>query len=268
MPFQPPIRRVDDVTWKGKPTHYYVDANDKKVPGVTTILDKGVPTSWALKQWRGKVIAEYAIDHWDELTQLPVVERLTTLLEVPNQVTDAAKGRGTDVHKLADALVRGLEVIVPPELTGHVDAYVKFLDRYEPEALHVESTIVSYRYGYAGTLDGILRIGGGDYLCDIKTGRTGIYSETGLQLAGYRFADKLVLADGSEVDMPSVDGCLALHVTDRSCQVYPLKADEWMFERFLRIYRAAQWATDDYKGVVRPALDGPEQLDAQAMRLM
>lgn len=267
MSFQPPIRRVDD-TYKGRATHYYLDANDKKVPGVTTILDKGVPTSWALKQWRGKVIAEYAIDHWDELGQLPVTERLNTLLEVPNVATDLAKGRGTDVHRLADALVRGLEVIVPPELAAHVDAYVKFLDRYEPTALHVESTVVNYRYGYAGTIDGILRIGGGEYLCDIKTGRSGIYSETGLQLAAYRFASHIVLPDGSETAMPDVDGCLALHVTATGCQVYPLKADGWMFERFLRIYRASQWSTDEYRGVVRPALDGPEQLDAQAMRLL
>ena len=40
--FTPPARRIDKMAF-GKPTHYYEDANGKRIPGVTTILGDGLP---------------------------------------------------------------------------------------------------------------------------------------------------------------------------------------------------------------------------------
>jgi hypothetical protein len=61
--------------------------------------------------------------------------------------------------------------------------------------VHVEFSVASYRYGYAGTGDLIawLTVPGASvpssWLLDVKTNRSGIYGETALQLAAYRYAE-------------------------------------------------------------------------------
>ena len=230
--FAAPIKRHE--TAKG---HYYKDANGHRVPGVTTILGDGVPKP-ALINWAANSTAEAAVDRWDELTELSPSERLKTLQGARYEKTDRAKKRGTEVHGYAERLVKGEKVEgIPDELRGHVEAYVRFLDRYDVDPILVEATVISYRYGYAGTLDLIAEITDGKgerrtLLLDIKTNEKGIFGETALQLAAYRYADVYTDEAGTEFPMPAVDGCGAILVNSDEAKLIPCTADESVMKSF------------------------------------
>lgn len=232
MTFSPPIRRVNH--GRG---HSYVDSNGLKVPGTTHVLSNGIPKP-ALISWAANVTAEYAVDRWDELSEMKPSERLNRLKKARYADRDQAARRGTDVHKLAEQLVAGEEVEVPEALTGHVESYVKFLDDWQIEPVLNEVTVVSFRHGWAGTLDLIADIPSLDVraLIDLKTSRSGIFSEVCLQLACYRHADVYIDGDGAERPMPKVDECYAVHVRGDGYSLLPVQAgpDEY------RLFRYAQ----------------------------
>lgn len=206
--------------------HYYVDGNDTKMPGVTTILGDGVPKK-ALVEWAGNATADYALDHWDELSEMAVATRLKTLRRCRYIDRDAAARRGTEVHTLAEQLVSGDPITVPDELRGHCESYVRFLDDFEVDPVLVEAVVASYRYGYAGTLDLIadLTIGGHvvRWLLDIKTNRSGVYGETALQLAAYRYAD-VYGCGAAETPMPEVTATGVVHVRADGYDLVPVTA--------------------------------------------
>jgi hypothetical protein len=226
--FTPPIRRRD--TAKG---HYYIDANDNRVPGVTTILGDGVPKP-ALINWAANSTANYAIDNWDELTGLTPSTRLKKLQGARYEEKDRAANRGTEIHNIAEKLHRGETIEVPDVLTGHIESYIQFLDDFNVRPVLVEATVMSHKYGWAGTLDLIADFPNGlpglempcpRLLCDLKSNRSGIFGETALQLAGYRYAD--VYLDGDdEVPMIQVDGCAAIHVRADGADLIPVVAGE------------------------------------------
>jgi hypothetical protein len=230
--FVPPLRRIE--TAKG---HYYKDGNGQRIPGVTTILGDGVPKP-ALINWAANATAEWAVDNFDTLTEMAPAARLKALQGARYAATDKAKKRGTEVHKYAEHLVKGEQVKgIPEELRGHVEAYVRFLDKFEVDPLVVESSIVNYRYGYAGTLDLIAELTDGTgarrtLLLDIKTNEKGIFGETALQLAAYRYAEFYLDDDGKEQPMLEVEGCGAILISTDEARLIPCTADEQTMKSF------------------------------------
>jgi hypothetical protein len=228
-----PIRRVD-TTYRGKPTHHYEDANGQRVPGVTTILGDGWPKP-ALVPWGIKSVAEYAVNNREELAALPPTEMLATLKGAPYRERDAAAKRGTEVHKLAEALVQGDEVTVPAELERHVAHYVEFLDAFKPQPILVEPVVYNLTYGYAGSADLVADIGGETWLLDLKTNRSGVFPEVAYQLAAYRYAEFYIDGQGQPQPMISVDRCAVIHVNGKGWQVVPVLADEAVLKAFRHI---------------------------------
>lgn len=244
MTYIEPVRRVDSTTRFGKPTHHYVDGNNQRIPGVTTILSDGMPKP-ALVGWGIKSVAEYAVDHWTELDGKAPSERLSTLKGSPYADRDRAARRGTEVHALAEQLVHGQEVDVPEELAGHVDAYVRFLNDWEPAPVVTETTVYHLAYGYAGSLDLIADFADGKRrLVDVKTTRSGVYGETAYQLAAYRFAEKYLDADGQAQPMLEVDECAVIHVRADGYSLIPVRTDEQVLREFRHIGRVARAAAD------------------------
>ena len=236
--FTPPARRIDKMAF-GKPTHYYEDANGKRIPGVTTILNEGLPKP-ALINWAANATAEAAVNRWDELTDMGPADRLKILKAARYEDRDAAAKRGTEVHALAEKLMLGREVKVPDELRGHVESYVKFLDEWNPEPVLTEVTVVNYSIGYAGSLDMIARLGNGSvFLGDIKTNRSGIYGDVALQLAAYRYAEYIVTPSG-EARMPEVEATYAIHVRADGYSVIPIETGPTVFDDFRRVAAVAR----------------------------
>ncbi len=253
MKYIPPVARVE--TKRG---HYYKDGDGQRIPGVTTILGDGLPKA-ALINWAANATADAAVNRWDELSDLPPAQRLDVLKRARYDTTDKAKRRGTEVHAYAEKLVQGIEVTgIPDVLRGHVEAYTRFIDAFEVAAVLVEVVIVNYRYGYAGTLDLVADL---DcplcgkvcrWLLDVKTNEKGIYAETALQLAAYRYSEFYVDNDGNEKPMPEVEHCGAIHVTSDAALLVPTVSGPEQLAQFRIASKVRDWTKNNDDLVLNP----------------
>jgi phage baseplate assembly protein W len=214
----------------------------RKIPGVTTVIKtKAAP---ALVNWAARVAAEFAVDHWEELAGSSPSARLTQIAGSPNQARNKAAVRGTRIHALGEGLAHGRDVEVPDELLGPVQAYARFLDRWQITAVHTELPVCHIGYQYAGTADLVAwsprLVDGQPFLLDVKTGR-GFYRETALQLAAYRAAD-LALVDGAEVPMPeTAERAYGAHVRPDDVEMLPVDAGPGSWRAFLHLLAVYRW---------------------------
>lgn len=163
----------DSVT--GLPTYRYI-------PSVTWVCGY-YPKGVAFYKW----LAEKG---WDESQSLK----------------QAAGGKGSKVHKAIEMIIDGEEIRMDMKLpnkdTGieeeltveEYDAVVSFVEwanKMKPKFLNKEITVISKKYGYAGTVDCIAEIDGEVYVIDWKTSQY-IWPEYELQLSAYLEALKEV----------------------------------------------------------------------------
>ena len=228
----------------GKGHSYLLDGT--KVAGVTTVI--GSLDKPALRQWYASQAAERAVNHWDELAERSLTERLEFIKYGPRDIVKAAGIRGTQIHALGEKLAHGEPVDVPDEHVGPVEAYARFLDEWQIETIAAETPLASTEHHYAGTADLWCRIGARDNevaLIDNKTSR-GIYSETGLQLAAYRFTDLLQPQAGVEIATPEVSATYVAHILPDTVRLLPVVADRSVWRTFLyllQVHRAvSEWS--------------------------
>jgi hypothetical protein len=207
----------------------------KWVPGVTTLLKKGLPKP-ALVYWSAKSVAEFVADNEATVEQLRSMGRgpmVQALKEVPWQKRDEAAARGTEVHALGERVSHGEEVEVPEHIAGHVQGYIDWLDRENPEVLATECAVGSRKWQYAGTFDLIARFRGATWLLDIKTA-SGVYGDNALQLAAYANAEFMQI-DGDEVPLPTIDRLGVLHVTESGTRLLPVTDPAAAWKDFLHV---------------------------------
>lgn len=224
--------------------HWYTDLDTgDRLDGVTTIMDRGLPKK-ALINWAANATADYAVDHWNELSELAPSARLKKLQGGRYAVKDEAANRGTQVHKMGERLIAGESVVVPDLIRPYVDSYVRFLDEFQLRARYVEGLVYSATHRYVGTFDifgDILLPDMPEYedlprdadgfvcnaLIDAKTNRSGIFGETALQLAGYRYAE-FMQTDPRDPDtafeMPEVQWTGALWIRPDGYSLIPVVA--------------------------------------------
>jgi hypothetical protein len=242
-----PFRRRD----YGRNHTYFL--GDAKIPGVTTIIGDGLPKP-ALTKWAATCVAEYAADHVHELQSLGGRNAIVGALQgVPWDRLHEAAARGSDVHRLAARLHAGEEVDVPENLLGHVDAYVRFLEQWQPHDERVEISVGSRKHRYAGTFDLLATLRDGRrWLIDAKTSRSGIFPEIALQLAAYRYAE-VVFEGKEERPMDEVDCCGALWITPDSYELREVTAGPEQFRTFLYVQQVAQF-TKNSQQLLGPAM--------------
>lgn len=178
------------------------------------------------------------------------------------------------------------ELAVVGRMLNQFDAW---LQRFQPVYVAAEMPVYSERFGYAGSLDAILNIGGLNLITDYKTRREPLtargeaqtpYPETCLQLAAYRHADlglvsrarryetpqkrRYYLMSPEEkrtvsVPMEQVDGGLCIILTPQSCEAYPMNVSQEVFEFFLYTFEAWRWLEDVSKRVVGDVLVPPSE---------
>lgn len=228
------IERVETER-NGKKSHYY-KIDGKRAVGVTTALN-GIPKQ-ALVPWAARRVAEFAVDNYDLFGRMlnaagrgPTVKFLT---DIPPQERDDAADRGTEVHWLIDPYIKGEPVEVPDDVLPYVRGYAQYVNDFDPRPIHTELVVASYQHSYMGTLDSLEEIPGygGVCLVDWKTSR-GIYGSHALQVAGYRYADVFLDANGIEQPMPHVDKTYILHIKPDDYDLVPVQADETAFAKFL-----------------------------------
>jgi hypothetical protein len=115
---------------------------------------------------------------------------------------------------------------------------------------------VSHENRYCGTLDLVAGLATDDgdvqtWLLDIKTGN-GVYGETALQLAGYRYADAWVDDDGTEHVMPIIDRAGVVHLRDGSYELLPVVAEERQHRQFLYAAEIVGFLAEDRELIGEP----------------
>ena len=268
-------RPTTRIITRGRGHSYELDG--EKVPGVTTILSKGVPKP-ALVDWAARMAADYAINHWDELATQPLSDRHEAIRGARWSTFHEAGERGREVHALVHRYLLGETVSPPDELATLFNAGCAFVDQWQVEELAVEVAVfhradpdAGRPLPYGGRFDLLARLADQRlWLLDYKTSAKGVYKEYALQLAAYRYADFYILdgdhqRDGSPVEhpMPRIDRTGAVWLRDDgSYDLIPLEADHRALEVFTVAQQIAAFADSERDEWLGEALRPPE-LDAE-----
>lgn len=220
--------RVDFITSSGNASHYY-RIDGKKAPGVTTIINGGIPKP-GLISWSAEQAAIVALDREEEWNFLPRDEALAYIKAEHIRVRDAAGARGTHMHQHAEHHMRtgSIPEDVPEDAAVHIAHLAQFLADFNPALVMAEYSGINRKHNYAGTADVLLTFPHapewGNVLCDYKSKTktsielgeknypVGPYAEVALQLVAYRNFDTIIADDGSLTEPPRVDTCAAVCV--------------------------------------------------------
>src|SRR4029450_2908388 len=198
------------VRTKNGSDRYAIDG--REAVRVTSVLD--ALAKHALYWWNANEAAKWAADNMEALSVLGRDDFVDAATAAPRKIRNAAAAKGTDLHGWAETLSTGGYVDVPEDQQARVNHVLDFLDRWHVEPVMTERTVFHDRFGYAGTLDVVADLRDGNrWLLDYKTGK-GVYQETALQLAAYRFAPHMQVAPDRDEPMVAVDRVGVVHVTD------------------------------------------------------
>ena len=223
------------------------------IPSVTTIL-RVVDKSGPLVGWAKRETAACAVRNLDMLVRMRETggDAAATdwLKKIPDYQRDTAADVGSRIHALAEQINRGLDPAVSADEAPFIDAYRAFLASFRPRFLAAEEMVVSLRHQYAGTLDCLAVIDGETWLLDIKTG-TGLYAETGLQLAGYASAD-FIGRPGTpkRFRLPRPTRFGVIHVRPEGARLVEYDVDRGTFAAFLEARRLYAWQQGPAKTAV------------------
>jgi hypothetical protein len=237
--------------------HVYTWNDGEKIsgplPSVTTIL-RVVDKSGPLVGWAKRETAACAVRNLDMLVRMREAggdaAAVAWLKAIPDFQRDSAADIGTRVHRLVEQLARGETPEVTAEEAPFVEAYRRFLALYRPRFLAVEEMVVSLRHQYGGTLDAIAVIGRETWLLDVKTG-TGLYPETGLQLAAYGAAD-FIGRPGipHRFRLPRASRYGVVHVRPEGARLVEYHVDRGTVAAFLQARRLFAWVGGPGKSVL------------------
>lgn len=225
------------------PGRYVIDG--QRVPSVTTVLESLAKPG--LQFWAAREVATYAVDNLDRWADMPREDAVDWLKGTPQRVSTRAAGKGTDIHRHAEALIHGHADDVPLHLRPYVEACARWLDRWEVSPALVETAVYHRTLGYAGEADlfGLSNRHDEPILVDYKTGK-GVWPEAALQIAAYRYAEFRIDDGGVPRLLPEVGGCYVVHLQPGSWEAVPVDAGEFTFQVFthlLAVHKA--WANAD-----------------------
>ena len=223
--------------------HYTLDGIS--IPGVTTIINRGLPKP-GLPYWAARQVAEAAADMAADLPwQVEHDGRdavVNLLRRAPWRTRDKAGRRGTAVHEIAEKVVTGATVTVPQHLAHRVQGLVDELDELGIEPLHTEVQLYNRTEWYAGTADLIGTIDGDTWLLDHKTSNS-VHGSYALQCAAYANAEVFLDPSGSEHPMPHIDHIGVIHITEHGAQLHRFPPIDAAFEAFLAVKRISDMTT-------------------------
>ena len=263
--------------------------DDEQLWSVTTIigaLDKPALIYWAAEETAKAAIASINSlpARLEEEGEEAVVKWLRDARFRRPRGQRSSAELGTAVHAACeDYALTGIRPQVDPEVQPFLDQFDRWAQRFQPEYQAAEMTVYNRTYGYAGTADAFLTIGGVRFLADYKTSRKSLDSrgkpttpypeQVGLQLAAYRYAEfgaawvprrmerfrrRYYLLGPDEaaagVPVPEVDTGLVIHITPDHCEAYPIRCDTPVHDAFLYTLEAARWVEQTSKSVMSDPL--------------
>ena len=270
--------------------------DDERHWSVTTIL--GCLKAEGLLYWTAEEAAKAAVNSAASLqSRIEEEGREAVIKWLRDARFRRAKGErtaaelGTEVHAACEAYaLTGQRPDVDAEVQPFLDQFDRWAQEFQPVYQAAEVTVYSPSYGYAGTCDAFLTVGGVRCIVDYKSSRksfdnrgnpTTPYPEVALQLAAYRHAElaavwrprrmeqyrrRYYLLGQAEREMavpvPEVDTGLVIHITPDHCDAYPVECGPDIFEAFLFVQEAARWSFQTSKTVIgRPLEPAKEEAD-------
>lgn len=230
----PPTAETDAATG----SRWYIHPRTgERFISVTTVL--GNISKFGIPAWAARLSATAAFDRLPQLVRAARTQpcNLTKtddacgicrdcvtywLADRHNQARDEAAERGIKLHDLAEQdTLFGDGAHVDADVAPYWELYCRWRDAYKPQFHAAEMTVISRKWGYAGTLDSILSIeqmpeklahlAGLPVCTDLKT-TNAVDIVKGWQVVAYANADAVLLPDGEEVPMPEIKGGLILHI--------------------------------------------------------
>lgn len=241
---------------------------------VTTLIDLALGKGPGLINWIVKLVATAGVDKRAVVRQIVDDDSreaaIKYLVDQRWQKSEAAKVRGTDVHKVAEALALGIE---PPPVEAHIEPYVeqyrRWLSVWQPRFLMAEAPVYNLTHRYAGTCDGVMELQGQPVLFDYKTTEVGLHEgkarhpfpEVALQLVAYRRAE-LVGAlseqrysgrrryyvfdpNAQHERMPEVAGAVCIVISPHDCMAVPVRVEDDVWNAWLAVLTLAQFSQGD-----------------------
>jgi hypothetical protein len=231
----------------------------RELPSVSTLIANGIPKPF-LTRWAAREAATYAVDNLPRLAGLPEATAVAEIKRAPFNRRDDAASLGDAVHAVIEGIITRPTVLPSlPEgvravqVAPFISAFRQFDADYQPTWLHSEATVVSKRYGYAGTLDALCVLDGQVTILDVKTGNR-VYPEVALQTAAYAGADFIATPDGRELELPEVTAGMVLHLRPEGYRLLPVSIDFDVFEVFLAALQVARWSAGLAESVLGAAL--------------
>jgi hypothetical protein len=267
---------------------YRVPGTDTKLRRVTTILNQGSTKGDVLSIWAANLVAEVALANLPRLvsTSLHAEQRAETydwLRRAPLRKRDERADIGSAVHQIIEAHVLGqplpADVMNDDEMAPYLTHFLRFVDEWQVTFEASEMVVGSFEYGYAGTLDYLLKspLIAAEFdiqastvlLGDTKTGGEldvkGVYPEAALQMSAYRKAGVAWLRDGTKVPMPAThDRGVVLHLRPEGYRLIPIACGDDVFAQFRITQQAADWISGLSKTVVGEALALPVTPEGKA----
>jgi hypothetical protein len=222
---------------------------------------------FGLTPWAAKLSAVAAFDRLPQLvraSRLPACNLTKTddacgncrdcvtywLADRHNQVRDDAADLGVKLHDVAesDALF-GEGTHIDDDVRPFVEQYRRWRTTYTPEFHASEMTVISRKWGYAGTLDAIFSIAampeklehlsGLPLCCDWKTSKS-VDLVKGWQVVAYANADAVLMPDGTELPMPEIKGGLIVHIRPEKVQMREVHLTDQNFQYFVHMLRVVE----------------------------
>jgi hypothetical protein len=267
---------------------------DERLWSVTTIIGQS-SNNRGLIEWAAGETARAAVGGLNSIQAIvaddgpdAAVAWLMGARERPRKGERTAKQLGTEIHEACETYaLTGQRPTVDEEVRPFLDQFEAWCQRFQPVYEAAEMTVYSPTYGYAGTLDAILKVAGLRVVTDYKSSKKDRddkgrprepWPDVALQLAAYRYADfagpwrtrrysyygrRYYLLGADErvdaVEIPEVDGGLCLYLTPERCEAYPVRCDEHVFEAFLYAIERAHWSLETARTVMGPAIAAPEE---------
>lgn len=215
-----------------RPSYGYRNADGKKIVGTTTVcgLVNFSGSSDFLLDWAAKLQREGV--NWKEYRN-SLGEHGTVLHELCEHFLP-----GEPVRPLTTEKGKPIGDEQWTKLLASYKAIAAWWSKEKPEVVMAEKPLVSERYQYGGTLDGLMRWRGALWLYDFKSGSQ-VGAKEVVQMAAYR-----QLLDECEGQRPI--GAVLIHAPTKDpgymrtvvCEERDLDAGWLVFERALDIYRA------------------------------
>lgn len=227
-------------TTKEKPARRQYRVDNKRVPGVTTVL--GVLDKPALVGWAATTAADAAVEAC--ANGMPPDEARKAGRAAVFARRDKAADLGTRAHAMVEAHFAGEETSVDVSDPEEAKVYAcarRAIDHIEKTCTRVVLSETAYTspMGFGGTLDLVVERDGKLLIADLKTGK-GVHDEVVPQLAAYRF----LLSCANVI----VDSGLVFHVPVDGEEVTEHEISSWKLDHGWRIFDAALTIYQTRKG--------------------